>query len=358
MLGLEPLHAQGSDAVEHPDLERLALDAGRRAVVDHRRAVLDGDDPGVRERAAGRPGDEPAEGEHAAQGPGVAEPEDDVSLAEHARAPSRCQRAIAGFMGSGGSSPADRARVAAGPQKLPAPVGRFHPVGRFRRPSFVGGQRDHPGDEVEHGESPGASRGVWAKASSTLPGPLLVLGKPPCTEMALSWATARASSRSEAHWWFVAETRIRHRIAGPSRSIPLRRTRSSFKLTAMTRPETWSCVQHPARRDPDLAAHRSRSWLRGSHGLPAMRILPHSPFHKSFTTDLTPKRSQFRPFFAGTHRARLFLRRRGSGTGLESPGIRSANPARPPRFGRSISVVNGSRRSYRSARDRSPGPAP
>ena len=35
------------------------------------------------------------------------------------------QRAIAGFMGSGGSCPADRARVAAGPQKLPVHAGGF-----------------------------------------------------------------------------------------------------------------------------------------------------------------------------------------------------------------------------------------
>ena len=52
VLGLEPLDAHGPDAVEHPDLERLALNSGRRAIVDHGRAVLDGNDPGVRERAA------------------------------------------------------------------------------------------------------------------------------------------------------------------------------------------------------------------------------------------------------------------------------------------------------------------
>ena len=112
------------------------------------------------------------------------------------------------------------------------PGGRFHPVGCFRPTLFVRRQRDHPGDEIEHGKSPGAPWGVWAKPSSTLPRTLCVLGKPPCTEMALSWATVRASSRSGAHWWLVAKTRIRHMIDGPCRSIPLRRTRSSFNVTA------------------------------------------------------------------------------------------------------------------------------
>src|SRR6516165_2090725 len=39
--------------------------------------------------------------------------------------PQRFQRIIAGFMGSGGSSPAERARLAAGPQKLPDQPGGF-----------------------------------------------------------------------------------------------------------------------------------------------------------------------------------------------------------------------------------------
>src|SRR6516162_7817935 len=39
--------------------------------------------------------------------------------------PQRFQRIIAGFMGSGGSSPADRARLAAGPQKLPDQAAGF-----------------------------------------------------------------------------------------------------------------------------------------------------------------------------------------------------------------------------------------
>ena len=39
---------------------------------------------------------------------------------------------------------------------------------------------------MEHGGSPGASRGVWAEGSVTVPRPLIVLGEPPCTEMALS----------------------------------------------------------------------------------------------------------------------------------------------------------------------------
>src|SRR5262249_61627891 len=37
--------------------------------------------------------------------------------------PQRFQRIIAGFRGSGGSCPADRARLAAGPQKLPDQAG-------------------------------------------------------------------------------------------------------------------------------------------------------------------------------------------------------------------------------------------
>src|SRR5271166_4066045 len=39
--------------------------------------------------------------------------------------PQRLQRAIAGFTGSGGSCPVPRARVAAGPQKLPVQPGDF-----------------------------------------------------------------------------------------------------------------------------------------------------------------------------------------------------------------------------------------
>src|SRR5208337_5499100 len=53
VLRLQPPHPQGSQAVEHPDLERLALDSRGRAVIDDRRSVLDRDDAGVREGTAG-----------------------------------------------------------------------------------------------------------------------------------------------------------------------------------------------------------------------------------------------------------------------------------------------------------------
>src|SRR5208337_3472801 len=145
-----------------------------------------------------------AEGNHAVHDTRIAEPEDDVPLAEHLACPSmraghlrvrRERREMPGRPGAGRG----RAPIIA------RPGGRFHPVGCFRRTLFVRRQRDHPAEDMEHGKSPGASRGVWAKASGTLPRPFLVLGKPPCTEIALSWVTVRASSRSGAHWWFLAK---------------------------------------------------------------------------------------------------------------------------------------------------------
>jgi hypothetical protein len=70
------------------------------------------------------------------------------------------------------------------------------------------------------------------RSSVRSPGLFLGPGKPPCTVMALSWVTVKASSRAQARRQSVARTGFRHRIAGPWRSIPLWRTRSSFKLTA------------------------------------------------------------------------------------------------------------------------------
>src|SRR5262249_21550234 len=84
VLRLETLDAHGSHAVEHPDLERLAPNSSRRAIVNHGSAILEGDDPGVRERTSRGPGDEPAQRKDAPQGPGIAEPENDVSIPQDA----------------------------------------------------------------------------------------------------------------------------------------------------------------------------------------------------------------------------------------------------------------------------------
>ena len=70
------------------------------------------------------------------------------------------------------------------PPEVAGEAGRLHPVGRFRVPSFIGRQRDHPGDEIEHGKSP---RGLEVSGPRhPIPSPGLTLGKPPCTRMALS----------------------------------------------------------------------------------------------------------------------------------------------------------------------------
>ena len=168
VLGLQSLDAHGSDAVEHPDLERHQPDAVRRAVVDHGRSVLDGDDPGMRERAIRRPGDEPAQGEDAAHGPGIAEPEDDVSLPEHVPAPAvppghlRVHRQWQELSGRPGPA---RGRT----PETARPGGRSHPVGPFLQAPLIVPERDHPAAEPEHGQPPGASRGARARASCTVP---------------------------------------------------------------------------------------------------------------------------------------------------------------------------------------------
>ena len=86
--------------------------------------------------AARRLGDEEAEREHAAQGTSVAHPEDDVSLAEDAPplVPPAGHRRVHGQRRELPGAPgAGRGRA----PEIAAPAGRFHPVGRFRGPSFV-----------------------------------------------------------------------------------------------------------------------------------------------------------------------------------------------------------------------------
>ena len=167
VLGLEPLDAHGPDAVEHPDLERLALDPGRRAIVDHGGAVLDGNDPRVREGAPGGPGDEPTQGEGAAQGPGIAEPEDDVSLPKHVLAPTAPagHRRVRGQWWKLSRQPGTgRGRT----PEVSRPGRRFHPVGRFRRSLLGVPERDHQAVEPDHGEAPGARPRI-----GPTPGPLM-----------------------------------------------------------------------------------------------------------------------------------------------------------------------------------------
>ena len=92
-------------------------------------------------------------------------------------------------------------------------------------------------------------------------------------------------------------------IAGSCRSIPLRRTRSSFNVTASDSTEGWSCVQHPPRRIQTrlLIAHGACSGV--ADGIFAMRFLPmsHASLHNYPTTDRTPKHSRL--FRVGIHRA-------------------------------------------------------
>ena len=97
---------------------------------------------------------------------------------------------------------------------IATPGGRFHPVGCFRRTLFVRRQRDHPAEDMEHGNSPGASWGVWAKASGTVARSVLVLGMPPCRKLALTSATVQGSGRSGVLWGLMEKTMIRHVIAG------------------------------------------------------------------------------------------------------------------------------------------------
>ncbi|MGD0042563.1 MAG: hypothetical protein ABSE84_19530, partial [Isosphaeraceae bacterium] len=118
------------------DLERLALNPGRRAIVNHGRAILDGNDPGMRERASRGLGDEPAERKHAPQGPGIAEPEDDISLSQDATAPAATlrHRLVRGQWWKLSRQPgAGRGWT----PEIARPPRRFHPVGRFRRSLLV-----------------------------------------------------------------------------------------------------------------------------------------------------------------------------------------------------------------------------
>ena len=119
VLGLEPLDPDGSDAVEHPDLERLALHSGRRAIVDHGGAVLRRQRSPCARRGSRWPlamnrlrGKVPRRV--------LASPSrKTMSPSRSTFRPQLLQRVIAAFVGSGGSCPVDRARVAAGPQKFP-----------------------------------------------------------------------------------------------------------------------------------------------------------------------------------------------------------------------------------------------
>ena len=195
--------------------------------------------------------------------------------------PHRCQRAISGLDGSGGRLPG---RPGAGRGRAPIiarPGGRFHPVGCFRRTLFVRRQRDHPAEDIEHGESPGASWGVWAKGSGTVPRPLIVLGKPPCTEMALSWVTVRTSSRSETHRRLGAKSQeLAHdRWIVSEHSAEDRMVVCVGSVTPQSRPRL-------------LITHGACSGV--ADGILAMRLLPHKSFcmsfyHKtySFTTGLS-----------------------------------------------------------------------
>jgi hypothetical protein len=141
-IGAEPLDAEGPGVVEHPDAERLATDAGLGHVVDDRLSLLDGDDAGVRERAAADVGDEAAEREIAEEDPGVASPEDDVPLLQDRLAPAvpalhrrrqddRRQLAVGPRLGGGR------------PPGVPLPALGDEAVGRL----FIVAAVDHHGDE-------------------------------------------------------------------------------------------------------------------------------------------------------------------------------------------------------------------